>query len=163
YSRPATDLTTMFQRIHAANAFYARVARQMRADFSHRRAHSAYRARAVRLGLKVNTKRAAALAGMHVSKIPLPVLDTTPSPAAARLVIRIPPFHTRPLSVPHIAVNGNAIALVGASAHGRMQSGHGYYPYGNDWGVPGAPLLKTKELPALSPSHEQSSSSSRSS
>lgn len=159
YSRPITDLKTMFKRIHAANAFYACVARQMRADCSRRRAHSTYRVRAARLGLKVNTKIAAALSGSHVSKIPLPALDNTPSPIASRLFIRIPPFHTRPLSIPHIAINGNTIAPMGTRANGRMESGHGHYPHGHNWGVPGAPLLKTKELPAVSPSHERSPSS----
>lgn len=149
-------------RLRVANAHYARVAHQMRASKSSQRgADSPYRRRAVWLGLRIDTERAAALSDNQVSKIPLPVLDTTPSPVAPKLYIRIPPFHTRPLSVPSIMINGNATTL-GMSGQSRIEN---MYPFalvqnpvciGNDWGVPGAPLMKNKELPALSPTHEDS-------
>ena len=153
YSKAAT----MFERIRIANDHYARVARQMRANMPCRQ-HSSYRMRGEGWKLRVDTKIAAALANEHVSKVPLPVLDTTPSPLPPRHAIHIPPFHTRPISVPNITTSRDALASADTSAYGGMEAGHVMHTFVRAWEVPGAPLLKTMELPALSPSDESLSS-----
>ncbi|KAF7969827.1 hypothetical protein HWV62_44251 [Athelia sp. TMB] len=154
YSKAAT----VFERIRIANDHYAHVARQMRASMSHRQHNSSYRMRGKGWKLRVDTKIAAELANEHVSKVPLPVLDTTPSPLPPRHAIRIPPFHTRPISAPNSTISRDALTSAGTSANGGMEVGHIVHLSVGGWEIPGAPLLKTKELPALSPSDESPSS-----
>lgn len=120
-----TQLTYTLAR---ANHRYSRIALEMRKGLEHRRRmhHIRLRLRAAWIGLQVDVKAAMALNHCEVSKIPKPILDTNPSPGPATpLVLRIPP-----IIIPARAVRDNV---------------------GNNWDVPGAPLMKTRDLPPLSP------------
>ncbi|RDB24640.1 hypothetical protein Hypma_008184 [Hypsizygus marmoreus] len=77
------NLILILQR---ANAHYTHVAARIRASFQP--THHA-RKRAARIGLTVDIRKAVACEQRQVSVVPLPILDTTPSPVSEVASIRI--------------------------------------------------------------------------
>jgi len=159
FSLPNDPIVLMNYKLRFANARYALIAEDIRARMKNRSAYSPYRVRAAWLGLRVDIKAAINCADNQISKIPLPILDTTPSPITSKITIRIPVSHVRSLSVPSITTT--APTPVGLTGANRSETIYAPIPTiripprvpsaQNNWGVPGAPLLKTKELPGVSP------------
>jgi len=151
----------MLYKLRNANDRYVRIAQQIRAH-ARRRQCSLYRMRAAWLGLTVDISAAVALSDTQVSKIPLPILDmSTPSPVEPKVFIRIPPYHMRPAQLPSITTTAPTPMV---STHmSRVDKIYSPIPIriplrgpivhlqGIDWGVPGAPLLRPRELPEMSP------------
>src|ERR1700737_3327818 len=98
-SLPQDSISLMIYKLHFANARYARIAEEMRARMKNRPLCSPYRIRAAWLGLRVDIESAVKCCPKQVSKIPLPVLETSPSPSESKITIRIPGSHVRSLSV----------------------------------------------------------------
>lgn len=147
----------MFCKLRYANARYSRIAQEMRKRMEQRITYipNPRQLRAAWLGLRVDTEKAVALSDSQVSKIPLPVLDTDPSPIVEKIFLRIPRrpsalSHTIPLPVimttaPTPIHNTNAKLIPTIRIPARAPR------VGNDWGVPGAPLMVPKDLPVTSP------------
>jgi len=162
FSFPEDPISLMASKLRFANVRYARIAEEMRARMKNRPLYSPYRVRAARLGLSIDIKSAVNCSQKEISKIALPILDTSPSPVESKITIRIPVSHVRSISVPSIMAtaptpmglpNTNRCEIIYApiptiripARASSMQN------IATDWGVPGAPLLKTKELPGISP------------
>lgn len=146
----------MVHKLRNANERYARIAEQIRTRMKSRQCRP-YRIRAAWLGLHVDIGAAIALCNTQVSKIPLPILDTTtPSPVEP---IRIPPSHMRPTQLPSIiATAPTPMVLTDVNRVNKIYSPVPIPPRGPlvhfegiDWAVPRAPLLKPRELPVISP------------
>lgn len=139
-----------------ANYRYSCIAREMRKGLESRRHmhHTRLRLRAAWIGLRVNTKAAIALDGAKVSKIPMPILDTNPSPIPATAPYTAVP--TRPSALHHPVPLPDITTTAPSPVAPRIPpivipSRAVRAIVGNTWGVPGAPLMKTRDLPALSP------------
>jgi len=149
----------MVCKLRNANERYTRIAENIRASMKSRQ-YSSYRIRAAWLGLHVDIGAAIALSDTQVSRIPLPILDTTtPTPAKSRIATHIPPFHPRPTQLPYITAT--APTPLGSTSASRVDKI--YSPVripargplvqldGIDWSAPGAPLLRPRDLPEMSP------------
>jgi len=152
----------MLHKLRNANERYGRIAEQIRTRTKSRQCRP-YRIRAAWLGLHVDISAAIALSNTQVSKIPLPILDTTtPSPVEPKVFIRIPPSHIRPTQLPSITATApTPMASTDVNRVNKIYSpippiriparGPLVHLEGMDWVVPGAPLLKPRELPVVSP------------
>jgi hypothetical protein len=149
------QIALILYKLRNANERYTRIAETIRASMKPR-LFSPYRIRAAWLGLHVDIGAAIALSDAQVSKIPLPILDTTtPTPAKPKMVIRIPPsiLTTAPTPMGSADVKKvdkiySPIPPIRIPARGPL-----VHLEGIDWGVPGAPLLRPRELPEISPAN----------
>jgi len=149
----------MLCKLRNANDRYARIAEKIRATRSRQRRR--YRIRAACLGLHVDIDAAVALCERHVSKIPLPIIDTTtPTLVESKIATRV-----QPLQVPSITTT--APTPLGLSEMSEMnQVNKVYSPIpliripirgplirldSMDWNVPTAPSLRPKALPEVLP------------
>lgn len=151
----------MLYKLRNASDRYARIAQHIRAHTT-RRQCSLYRIRATLLGLKVDISAAVALPDTQVSKIPLPIIDiSTPSPVEHKVFIRIPSYRMQPAQLPSITTTAPTPIV---STHvSRVDKIYSPIPIripargplvrlqGIDCGVPGAPLLRPRALPEMSP------------
>ena len=159
FSLPHDPIALMVYKLRFANARYARIAEDVRARMKSRPACSLYRVRAAWLGLRVDVNAAVKCSQNQVSRVPLPILDTVPSPVESKLTIRIPVSHVRSISVQSITTTApTPVGLTSANRRETIYAPIRIPPRApsaphveNHWGVPGAPLLKTKQLPGLSP------------
>jgi hypothetical protein len=155
-------IALMVCKLRNANERYTRIAENIRASMKSRQ-YSSYRIRAAWLGLHVDIGAAIALSDTQVSKIPLPILDTTtPTPVKSRIVTHIQPSHPRPTQLP--SITATAPTPLGSTSASRVDKIYSPIPPiripargplvqldGIDWSVPGAPLLRPRELPEMSP------------
>jgi len=166
HSRPARltlsqeHIDFMCYKLRNANERYRRIAENIRSSKKSRRC-SPYRIRAAWLGLRVDVGVAVALSDTQISKIPLPILDMTlHTPIEPKIVVRIP--SSRPSQLPSITTT--APTPLGLTDVSRVHKIYSPIPpicipargplmqlQGVNWGVPGAPLLRAKELPQMSP------------
>lgn len=153
FSLSKEHIASIIYKLRNANERYTHIAEKIRATMKTQQFRS-YRIRAAWLGLHVDISAAIALSDTHVSKIPLPILDTTtPTPVEPKIFIRIPP-----------SILTTAPTPMGSTDVGRVDKIYSPIPSiripvrgplvhleGIDWGVPGAPLLRPRELPEISP------------
>jgi len=165
FSLSHEHVTLMLYKLRNANDRYTRIAAQIRARTTSRYQCRSYRIRAAWLGLRVDVNAALALAGSQISKNPLPILDTTtPTPAESKVFLCIPPSHVRTTQLPFITAT--APTPVFATDVSRVEKIYSPIPPiripprgphvqldGIDWGVPGAPLMKPRELPDIMPNN----------
>jgi hypothetical protein len=148
-------IALIIYKLRNANNRYASIAEKIRATTKNKSCR-AYRMRAAWLGLQVDIGAALALCEAQVSKIPLPILDTT-MPTPAEPIILSPPHY-----VPSITMT--APTPIGLTDIGGVDKLYSQIPpiripsrgpfvnlSGMDRITPRAPLLKLKELPAVSP------------
>ncbi|KAG1814406.1 uncharacterized protein BJ212DRAFT_369591 [Suillus subaureus] len=148
-------LSGLIYRLRYANARYGQIACQLRCRMTITRTYHAQR-RAFWSGLRVDIAKAKGCPSTAISVRPLPVLDTTPSPLPLMLssFARTAETHNElGLEIPDIVVSSPDAYVQPhkrlviripplASLHDDM-----YRHEHNDMSAPGAPLIRTKELP----------------
>ncbi|OAX37005.1 hypothetical protein K503DRAFT_801568 [Rhizopogon vinicolor AM-OR11-026] len=146
-------LSDLAYKLRYANARYTRVAFELRCRMTFTRTHHAKR-RAFWSGLRVDVEKAKGCPMTAIAVKPLPVLDTTPSPSPLSFhVSAVEPHNQLGLEIPHIVVSSpdmyahpreRLIIRIPplASLYDDM-SRHEQY----DIPAPGAPLIRTKDLP----------------
>jgi hypothetical protein len=152
-------IALMLHKLRDANERYAHIAAQVYARMRTRRQYRPYRVRAAWLGLRVDIDAALALSDTQVSNIPLPILDMTPTPVEPKIFIRIPPSHMRYARLPSITTTApTPMVKTDMSRVAKIYSpipiparGPLVQLDGINWGVPGAPLLRPRELPVIMP------------
>jgi len=146
------DLT---YRLRHTNARYAQIAFELRCRMTFTRTHHAKR-RALWAGLRIDVEKAKDCPMTAVSVRPLPLLDTTPSPSPIMLSFResaVEPCNQLGLEIPRALVPSH-----GADAHPRERLIIRIPPLASLYDdmsrheqhgmtAPGAPLIRTKDLP----------------
>ncbi|KAG1746885.1 hypothetical protein EDB19DRAFT_330829 [Suillus lakei] len=148
-------LSDLACRLRYANARYGQIACQLRCRITITRSYHAQR-RAFWSGLRVDIAKAKDCPSTAISVRPLPVLDTTPSPLPLMLSSCAPAAEAHndlDLEIPDIIVSSPDAYVQPrerlviripplASLHTDMYRHEQY-----DMSAPGAPLIRTKELP----------------
>ncbi|KAG2342683.1 hypothetical protein BDR05DRAFT_339983 [Suillus weaverae] len=163
-------LSDLVCKLRYANARYGQIACQLRCRITITRTYHAQR-RAFWSGLRVDIAKAKDCPTTAISAMPLPVLDTTPSPSPLMLspfALAAEAHNELGLEIPDIVVS-----LPDAYVHPRkrlvirippLASLHNdmYRHEQYDMSAPGAPLIRTKELPECEMDENFSSRSSSS-
>lgn len=163
-------LSDLVCKLRYANARYGQIACQLRCRITITRTYHAQR-RAFWSGLRVDIAKAKDCPTTAISAMPLPVLDTTPSPSPLMLspfALAAEAHNELGLEIPDIVVS-----LPDAYVHPRkrlvirippLASLHNdmYHHEQYDMSAPGAPLIRTKELPECEMDENFSSRSSSS-
>ncbi|KAG1775079.1 hypothetical protein EV702DRAFT_460237 [Suillus placidus] len=148
-------LSDLARKLRYANARYGQIACRLRCRITITRTYHAQR-RAFWSGLRIDIAKAKDCPSTAISVMPLPVLDTTPSPSPlmlSPLALAAEAHNGLGLEIPDIVVSlPNAYVQPRkrlviripplASLHDDM---YRHEPY--DMSAPGAPLIRTKELP----------------
>jgi hypothetical protein len=148
-------LSDLICRLRYANARYGQIACQLRCQITITRTYHAQR-RAFWSGLRVDIAKAKDCPSTAISVRPLPVLDTTPSPSPfmlSPLALTAEVHNELGLEIPNIVVSPPDSCVQPrerlviripplASLHVDMYRHEDY-----DMPTPGAPLIRTKELP----------------